>query len=141
MLATSRIRAESQLEFEIIGSFNGYSWSNSEMRLLSISRMTEWVRRAVRRVWSKLDLRSSGSELAGVAADACHPRHQLVVTAGSGRKIVGVCKLKVVRDHDPLGHVYRAARVLVAHGRIDGFNVICVSESKARKEQCRSWAE
>ena len=41
VLATSRIRAESQLEFEIIGSFNGYSWSNSEMRLLSISRMTE----------------------------------------------------------------------------------------------------
>jgi hypothetical protein len=69
VLATSRIRAESQLEFEIIGSFNGYSvsWSNSEMRLLSISRMTEWVRRAVRRLWSKLDLLSSGSELAGIS--------------------------------------------------------------------------
>jgi hypothetical protein len=68
VLAASRIRGESQLEFEIIGSFNGYSlsWSNSEMRLLSISRMTEWVRRAVRRLWSKLDLRSSGSELAGL---------------------------------------------------------------------------
>ena len=37
VLATSRIRAESQLEFEIIGSFNGYSWSNSEIRLLSSS--------------------------------------------------------------------------------------------------------
>jgi hypothetical protein len=114
VLATSRIRAESRLEFEIIGSFNGYSvsWSNSEMRLLSISRMTEWVRRAVRRLWSKLDLRSSGSELAGIAADACRPRRELVVENAVLRHQLNVLRRKAKRP--ALGPIDRLKLVIGA---------------------------
>ena len=111
VLATSRIRAESQLEFEIIGSFSGYSWSNSEMRLLSISRMTEWVRRAVCRLWSKLDLRSSGSELAGIAADACRPRHELVVENAVLRHQLNVLRRHVKRP--ALGPIDRLKLVFI----------------------------
>ena len=95
-------------------SFNGYSvsWSNSEMRLLSISRMTEWVRRAVRRLWSKLDLRSSGSELAGIAADACRPRHELVVENAVLRHQLNVLRRHVKRP--ALGPIDRLKLVIGA---------------------------
>ncbi len=97
-----------------IGSFNGYSvsWSNSEMRLLSISRMTEWVRRAVRRLWSKLDLRGSGSELAGIAADACRPRHELVVENAVLRHQLNVLRRHVKRP--ALGPIDRLKLVIGA---------------------------
>src|SRR5260370_12425303 len=111
VLATSRIRAESQVEFEIVGSFNGYLWSNSEMRLLSISRMTEWVQRAVRRLWSRLDLRSSGSELAGLAADAYRPRHELVVENAVLRHQLNVLRRHVKRP--ALGPIDRLKLVFI----------------------------
>ena len=112
MLATLRIRAESQLEFEIIGSFNGYSWSNSEMSLLSISRMAEWVRRAERRLWSKLHLRSSGSVLAGLTADACRPRRELVVENAVLRHQLNVLRRHVKRP--ALGPIDRLRLVIGA---------------------------
>jgi hypothetical protein len=112
VLATLRIRAESLVEREIIGSSNGYSvsWSNREMRLLSISRMTEWVRHAVRRFWSKLDLRSSGRELAGIAADACRPRHELVVENAVLRHQLNVLRRHVKRP--ALGAIDRLKLVI-----------------------------
>src|SRR5512135_2185473 len=98
-MATSRIRAESRSEFEIVGSSNGcsVSWSNAEMTLLSIPRMTAWARRAARRLWSKLDVRSAGSEFVGIAADACRPRHELVVENALLRHQLNVIRRQVKR--------------------------------------------
>jgi putative transposase len=87
------------VKFEIAGSSNGYlvSWSNGEMRLLSISRMTEWVRRSAQRFWSKLDLRGSGSEIAGIAADSCRRRRELVVENALLRHQLNVLRRQVSR--------------------------------------------
>jgi len=82
------------------------------MRLLAISRMTEWVRRAVRRFRSKLGLRGCGGELAGIAADACRSRRELVIENAVLRHQLNILRRGVKRP--ALGPIDRVKLVIGA---------------------------
>jgi Transposase C of IS166 homeodomain len=74
-----------------------FSWSKGQMSLLSITRITAWVRRKASRAWFSLTPRGSGSELASIVGDACRSRRELIVENAVLRHQINVLRRRIKR--------------------------------------------